>query len=142
MASNQEKSQNNCSFVLSIHRSFDLGESSCADHVVVRDGINSWSKKIMSVCGGQDVTELVVRSFGSGMRVEFVSDKQISALEFLASYTSHLIASNGNYLCFSVWILLLPPQGFRQEAKSRGGTLVARTYIKDSTYSSNMQSVY
>ena len=36
---------------------------------------------------------------------------------------------------------LLPPQGFRQEAKSRGGTLVARTYIKDSTYSSNMQSV-
>ena len=37
---------------------------------------------------------------------------------------------------------LLPPQGFRQEAKSRGGTLVARTYIKDSTYSSNMQSVY
>ena len=42
-----------------------------------------------------------------------------------------------------VWrSLLLPPQGFRQEAKSRGGTQVARTYIKDSTYSSNMQSVY
>ena len=38
--------------------------------------------------------------------------------------------------------LLLPPQGFRQEANSRGGTLVARTYIKDSTYSPNMQSVY
>ena len=38
--------------------------------------------------------------------------------------------------------MLLPPQGFRQEAKFRGGTLVARTYIKDSTYSSNMQSVY
>ena len=37
---------------------------------------------------------------------------------------------------------LLPPQGFRPEAKSRGGTLVARTYIKDSTYSTNMQSVY
>ena len=36
---------------------------------------------------------------------------------------------------------LLPPQGFRPEAKSRGGTLVARAYIKDSTYSSNMQSV-
>ena len=36
----------------------------------------------------------------------------------------------------------LPPQGFHQEAKSRGGTLVARTCIKDSTYSSNMQSVY
>lgn len=75
---------------------FDLGDSSCADHVLVRDGINSWSKKIMSVCGGQDVTKLVVSSFGSGMRVEFVSDKQISASGFLASYTSHLIASNAN----------------------------------------------
>lgn len=93
--------------MLSIHRYFDLGDSSCADHVLVRDGINSWSKKIMSVCSGQDVTELVVSSFGSGMRVEFVSDKQISASGFLASYTSHLIASNGNYRCFSVWILLL-----------------------------------
>ena len=28
------------------------------------------------------------------------------------------------------------------EAKSRGGTLVTRAYIKDSTYSSNIQSVY
>ena len=37
---------------------------------------------------------------------------------------------------------LLPPQGFRPEAKSRGGTLVARAYIKESTYSTNMQSVY
>ena len=37
---------------------------------------------------------------------------------------------------------LLPPQGFRPEAKSRGGTLVTRAYIKDSTYSSNIQSVY
>ena len=33
---------------------------------------------------------------------------------------------------------LLPPQGFRPEA----GTLVTRAYIKDSTYSSNIQSVY
>ena len=38
--------------------------------------------------------------------------------------------------------VLLPPQGFRPEAKSRGGTLVARAYIKDSTYSTNIQSVY
>ena len=38
--------------------------------------------------------------------------------------------------------MFLPPQGFRPEAKSRGGTLVARAYIKDSTYSTNMQSVY
>ena len=36
---------------------------------------------------------------------------------------------------------LLPPQGFRPEAKSRGGTLVTRMYIKDGTYSSNIQSV-
>ena len=36
----------------------------------------------------------------------------------------------------------LPPQGFRPEAKSRGGTQVTRGYIKDSTYSSNIQSVY
>ena len=33
--------------------------------------------------------------------------------------------------------VLLSPQGFRPEAKSRGGTLVTRAYIKDSTYSSN-----
>ena len=38
--------------------------------------------------------------------------------------------------------VLLPPQGFRPEAKSRGGTLVARAYTKGSTYSTNMQSVY
>ena len=36
---------------------------------------------------------------------------------------------------------LLPPQGFRPEAKSRGGTLVTRAYIKESTYSWNIQSV-
>ena len=38
--------------------------------------------------------------------------------------------------------VLLPPQGFRPEAKSRGGTLVTRAYIKDNTYSSKIQSVY
>ena len=38
--------------------------------------------------------------------------------------------------------IFLPPQGFRPAAKSPGGTLVARAYIKDSTYSSNMQSEY
>ena len=37
---------------------------------------------------------------------------------------------------------LLSPQGFRPEAKSRGGTLVTLAYIKESTYSSNIQSVY
>ena len=49
----------------------------------------------------------------------------------------------GNILLDSIRLMnSLPPQGFRPEAKSRGGTLVARAYIKDSTYSSNMQSVY
>ena len=38
--------------------------------------------------------------------------------------------------------VFLSPQGFRQEAKSRGGTLLTHAYIKDSTYSSNIQSVY
>ena len=38
--------------------------------------------------------------------------------------------------------MLLTPEGFRPEAKSRGGSLVTRAYIEDSTYSSNIQSVY
>ena len=37
---------------------------------------------------------------------------------------------------------LLPPQGFRPEAKSKGGTPVTRAYIKESTYTWNIQSVY
>ena len=45
-------------------------------------------------------------------------------------------------LLFTYCMLLLPPQGFRPEAKSRGGTLVTRAHIKDSTYRSNIQSVY
>ena len=41
-----------------------------------------------------------------------------------------------------VYIYLLPPQVSRLEVKSRGGTLVTRAYIKDSSYSSNIRSVY
>ena len=48
--------------------------------------------------------------------------------------TSSIITTINNYL-----LVLLPPQGFRPEAKTRGGTLVTRPYIKDSTYSSNIQ---
>ena len=33
-----------------------------------------------------------------------------------------------------------PPRDFAQKAKSRGGTLVTRAYIKESTYSWNIQS--
>ena len=35
-----------------------------------------------------------------------------------------------------------PRRDFAKKAKSRGGTLVTRAYNKDSTYSSNIQSVY
>ena len=43
---------------------------------------------------------------------------------------------------FSTFHELLPPQGFRPEAKSKGGTLVTRAYIKESTYTQYIQSVY
>ena len=38
--------------------------------------------------------------------------------------------------------IVCPRRGFAQEAKSPRGILVARAYIKKSTYSSNIQSVY
>ena len=41
-------------------------------------------------------------------------------------------------LCVSVYC---PLKDFAQKAKSRGGTLVIRAYIKESTYSWNIQSV-
>ena len=34
-----------------------------------------------------------------------------------------------------------PCRDFAQKAESRGGTLVTRAYVKESTYSSNIQSV-
>ena len=37
-------------------------------------------------------------------------------------------------------IILLPPQGFPPEGEIRGGTLVTRAYVKESTYSWNIQS--
>ena len=35
-----------------------------------------------------------------------------------------------------------PSRDFAQKAKSRGGTLVSRAYLKESTYSWNIQSVW
>ena len=57
---------------------------------------------------------------------------------------NYSISSRFNYvfLPFDFVCLLLPPQGFRPGAKSRGGTRGTRAYIKDSTYGSNIQSVY
>ena len=39
-------------------------------------------------------------------------------------------------------VFFCPRRDFAQEAKSLGGTLVTRTYIKESTYSYNIPSVY
>ena len=60
----------------------------------------------------------------------------------LASISRRLVTSPLLIIWSILKYHLLPPQGFRPEAKSRGGTLVACAYIKDSTYSTNMQSVY
>ena len=56
-------------------------------------------------------------------------------------YESEIIFSLANSDLIISTKSLLPPQGFRLWAKSRGGTLVTRAYVKDSTYSSNIQSV-
>ena len=58
------------------------------------------------------------------------------------NYSSVCTLNDWQSSFFEEWMNFLPPQGFRPQAKSRGGTLVARAYIKDSTYSTNMQSVY
>ena len=57
-------------------------------------------------------------------------------MEYVHRGQTYLTASHSQlrYFCY-----FLPPQGFRPEAKSRGGTVVTRAYIKDSTYSSNIQ---
>ena len=54
----------------------------------------------------------------------------------ISDYTSLYTYS---YL-FSMLIILLPPQGFPPEGEIRGGTLVTRAYVKESTYSWNIQS--
>ena len=41
---------------------------------------------------------------------------------------------------FIIIFYYCPRRDFAQKAKSRGGTLVTRAYIKESTYSSNIQS--
>ena len=48
---------------------------------------------------------------------------------------------NINKLLINLRINHCPRRDFAQKAKSRGGTLVTRTYIKESTYSWNIQSV-
>ena len=66
--------------------------------------------------------------------------KILSDFFFCVGFTNH--GKNDHEKVDNHDKFLLPPQGFRPEAKSQGGTLVTRAYIKDSTYSSNIQSVY
>ena len=42
--------------------------------------------------------------------------------------------------CICLFIIYCPRRDFAQKLKSRGGTLVTRAYIKESTYSWNIQS--
>jgi len=53
-------------------------------------------------------------------------DKVVLGIRFLALYSSH---------SFSPFSDHCPRSDFAQKAKSRGGTLVARAYVKESTYS-------
>ena len=45
------------------------------------------------------------------------------------------------YFTFYLVLYFCPSRDFAQKAKFRGGTLVTRVYIKESTYSWNIQSV-
>ena len=56
----------------------------------------------------------------------------MSCLDFLFSLCPLSLAMMLNFC---------PRRDFTQKAKSRDGTLVTRAYIKESTYSSNIQSV-
>ena len=67
----------------------------CPDYVIVRDGINSWSKPLKSLCGGQTGWEEEIVSSGNVMRVEFNTDRECSAPGFTAEYTASKI-SKGN----------------------------------------------
>ena len=82
-----------------INRVFNLEKSyslwpECPDYVIVRDGINSWSKMLKSLCGGETGWEEEIVSSGNVMRVEFNTDRERSAPGFTAEYTSMI--SKGN----------------------------------------------
>ena len=74
----------------------------CPDHVIVRDGINSWSKILKTLCGGQPDWEKEIVSSENSMRVEFVSDRRHLARGFTARYTTSLIP-NGNVMDFLLY---------------------------------------
>lgn len=92
-----------------INSKFDLEESfstwpDCPDHVVIRDGTNSWSKKLKTLCGGQSDWEDEIESSGNGMRVEFRTNKDHSAAGFFAKYTTSLL-HDGNFFSLSGCVL-------------------------------------
>ena len=83
-----------------INSKFDLEASfnswpNCPDYVIVRDGINSWSKKLKALCGHQSEWEEEISSSGNAMRVEFTTNRKHSASGFTAKYTTSLM-SDGN----------------------------------------------
>ena len=75
----------------------------CPDYVIVRDGINSWSKTLKSLCGGQTGWGEEIITSGNVMRVEFKTDRERSAQGFTAEYTTSII-SEGNVkdLCYYI----------------------------------------
>ena len=84
-----------------IHSTFDLEIAynkypDCPDYVVIRDGINSWSDTLRTLCGGLEGWGEEIVSSRNGMRVEFVSNKLTSAQGFTATYTASLLDDQGN----------------------------------------------
>ena len=70
--------------------------------MIVRDGMNSWSKVLTTLCGGQSDWEKEIVSSENGMRVEFVSDRCHLARGFTVRYTTSLIP-NGNVMNFLLY---------------------------------------
>ena len=86
----------------------------------------------------------------------FLFSSRVSLLGFLSPYNAYpfqvglfMVFSAPNLvfavcvtfsLVFGIFCSYCPRRDFAQKAKSRGGSLVTRTYIKESTYSRNTQS--
>ena len=92
-----------------INSKFDLETSyitypDCPDHVVVLDGINSWSDRLKTLCGGQSDWGEEIVSSGDGMRVEFTTDSDYSASGFIAKYSTSLV-QNGKFMEFFLLLM-------------------------------------
>lgn len=99
----KQKNNEYCIIVKFLHSKFDLEIAynkypDCSDYIVIRDGINSWSDTLRTLCGGQDGWGEEIVSSRNGMRVEFVSNKLTSAQGFTASYRTSLLDDQGNQM--------------------------------------------